>query len=351
VAQKLVMVTTDWGRAGLIAVVGLLLLHGTLWPGLYYPVTGLLAVAGLLFSPAITAVFPRVVPPEHLTRANGVWSATLAVLNVGAYAVGGGVVALVHPSGALLLDAATFVISGALLAVVPLPAIQASPSDRGMWAFLHDSVAGVRDLWHDRYLRRVILIVGPMNMVFGPLQVFSLVFSRVVLHGGPVSYGAIEAASGLGSVAAGLTVSRVAPWLTLRGWVRAVALGAGTGLAAVLLWPNLALAIGVYGLIWFLSAILSIPFVSSVQRTAAPETVGRVMQSLFLLTGGVTVPLGLVLGSLAMDHWGALTALGGQALLFGVLGVVSWFVALNPPPEHDLAQEYRPPGEPQAPAP
>ena len=208
------MVTTDWGRAGLIAVVGLLLLHGTLWPGLYYPVTGLLAVAGLLFSPAITAVFPRVVPPEHLTRANGVWSATLAVLNVGAYAVGGGVVALVHPSGALLLDAATFVISGALLAVVPLPAIQASPSDRGMWAFLHDSVAGVRDLWHDRYLRRVILIVGPMNMVFGPLQVFSLVFSRVVLHGGPVSYGAIEAASGLGSVAAGLTVGRVAPWLT-----------------------------------------------------------------------------------------------------------------------------------------
>lgn len=81
--KKLVMVVTDWGRAVLVLLVGAWMSQGPVSPPLVYGVALALTVGGLLFTPAITAVFPRIVPPQHLTKANGLWSAVLSAISVG----------------------------------------------------------------------------------------------------------------------------------------------------------------------------------------------------------------------------------------------------------------------------
>ncbi len=339
--KKSVLVLVDCGRGLLVLSAGLLLLDHHPVTGVFVGVMGLLAVGGLLFTPAITSVFPRMVPPEHLTRANGLWAAVTSSLSIGSFAVGGLLVAWLTPAGALLVDGVSFLCSGAVLAILRLPDVR-SDTEGGLLGFLRESVAGVRYLWRDSYLRRLILLIAPMNLVFGPMQIFSLVFSRLVLHLGTEGYGFIEAASGLGSVGAGLLVTRLAPRLTLQTWLRIGTWGSGVTLALTLIFRDLPVAILGYGAIWFVTTVLSVPIVSSVQRTAPAPLVGRVMQSLFLLTGGISVPLGLLLGSWAMNRFGAVSALWAQALGFGTIGVVALVARFNPPAHHALDQEYRP---------
>ena len=340
--RKPVLVLVDWGRGLLVLSAGFLLLDHRPITGVFVGVMGLLAVGGLLFSPAITSVFPRMVPPEHLTRANGLWAAATSSLNIGSFAVGGLLVAWLTPAGALLVDGASFLCSGAVLAVMTLPDVR-SDAEEGLWGFLRQSVAGVQYLWRDRYLRRLILLVAPMNLVFGPMQIFSLVFSRLVLHLGTEGYGFIEAASGVGSVGAGLMVARLAPRLTLQGWLRMATWGTGVALALTLVLRDLPVAILCYGAAWFVTALLTVPIVSAVERTAPAPLVGRVMQSLFLLTGGISVPVGLLLGSWAMNRFGAVSALWADALGFGAMGLIVLVARVNPPAQHALNQEYRPP--------
>ncbi len=338
--KKLVMVISDWGRALLVATAGVLLRAGDPIPGVLYGVTLLLAVGGLLFSPAVTAVIPRVVPPKHLARANGLWTAVMGVLSIGSYAVGGLLIAWLSPGWALIVDAVTFAVSGGVLCWLRIPDVRAKAS-RGARGLLTDSAAGLRDLWGDRYLRRLILVLAPMNLVFGPFPIFSLVFSRLLLHAGIAGFGTIEAASGLGSVAAGALVGKVSPWLTLQGWVCVAAAGSGAALGLALLARNLAVAVMCYGLIWFLTGVVSIPFVSAIQGSAPSHMVGRVMSALLLLMSGLTAPLGLLVGSWAMGNFGPLAALWAQAATLAAVAAITLGVRLNPPALHPVSHAYR----------
>lgn len=338
--KKSVMVFTDWGRGVFVAGAALLLIHDVMTPLVFYGIAAALTVGGLLFSPAITAVFPDVVPPEHLTEANGLWASALSLLSIGSYALGGVLVAVLSPGWALVVDAMSFAVSGAVLALLPISQRRAA-AQKGVWNFVYDSFAGIRYLWNDRYLRRFILVVAPMNAVFGPIQIFSLIFSRLVLHAGLTGYGVIEACSGLGSILAGLLVKRFAPLLTLGGWIRAAAMGSGIGIGAALLFPYLPVAMAAYFFIAGVTAMLSIPFVSAMERSAPEAERGRVLQSLFLLLGGLSMPLGLLMGSWAMDHLGVKAAFAGIAGAFGVMALVALLVDVNPPAAHVLSEEYR----------
>lgn len=107
-------------------------------------------------------------------------------------------------------------------------------------------------------------------------------------------------------------------------------------LALTLIFRNRPVAILCYGATWVVTTLLTVPIVSSVERTAPAPLVGRVMQSLFLLTGGISLPLGLLLGRWAMNRFGAVSAWWGQALGFGAIGVVALGARVNPPARSPL---------------
>src|SRR4029450_6436125 len=94
------------------------------------PLVGLRAIAGQVFQPASRAAVPSVVPERDLERAN----AAVGVAPNGGEPLGPLVAALLLPvlevRGVLLVDAASFLVSAALLGLLP-PLGRAGGGGRG----------------------------------------------------------------------------------------------------------------------------------------------------------------------------------------------------------------------------
>jgi predicted MFS family arabinose efflux permease len=109
--RRAVMVGCDLVRAGLFALMAL--------PQLPLPyVVGLLVVAVFVepaFSASEVSVLAATLDPDQFRSATGIRMVTNQAAQVGGFAFGGALVAWLHPRGALLVDAATYAASAALI--------------------------------------------------------------------------------------------------------------------------------------------------------------------------------------------------------------------------------------------
>lgn len=150
--------------------------------------------------------------------------------------LGGGLVAAAGVRGALLADAASFVVSAALLSRVPrLP-----PHHDARAEGLARSVAGgVAYARRDPLVRALVLATAALVMLAGIDNVAVVFVARDALGGGPGTFGVLVAAFGAGMIAASAALAvrrtRTDPMrLTLVG-IAATGIGlAITGLARVL---------------------------------------------------------------------------------------------------------------------
>src|SRR5215203_3682963 len=130
--RRLILVASDLARAGL--VVGLVL-------ATIYVLVFLLGLARTLFNPTVRAAFPSVVGGGDLTRANALITGTFSVSETAGPALGGVLVATVGVDAAFVLDAATYLISAAMLSLIPLPRPEREEQEAGFGEDLRSGFA------------------------------------------------------------------------------------------------------------------------------------------------------------------------------------------------------------------
>lgn len=164
-------------------------------------VVGLALVAGLatgFFRPAVYAGIPNLVPDELLPRAN----ALLQTVENASWAVGpvvGGVLTTVDgPKVAYAINAASFVVSIALLVRIPPRLLQSERAlSRGYWRDLSDGfVAALRS----PSMRAVLVAWGIASIALGGTNVATVFIAKNTLSGGNVGYGLVYGATGAGLV-------------------------------------------------------------------------------------------------------------------------------------------------------
>ncbi|MEV0485949.1 MFS transporter [Streptomyces sp. NPDC050508] len=172
------------------------------------PAMCLLAVAAgtasALFGPAMNGIMPLVVPTDRLQQANALLRVgTNSALLLG-LALSGVTVALVGPGWALALNAASFAVSAALTARLPVPA--RPPRKSSGWADLRE---GWREFASRQWLWVVVaqwsIVVAALNAnvgVLGPLTA-----DRYL--GGARAWSVIVAAQALGTIAGAGLAARV----------------------------------------------------------------------------------------------------------------------------------------------
>ncbi|QKW05326.1 MFS transporter [Streptomyces sp. NA04227] len=195
-ARARVMMSADVVGAGAYAALAALVLADRA------PVPALCALAVVagsataLFAPAMEGIVPLLVERDRLQRANGLLRMATNTSLVLGLALSGVTVALVGAGWALALNAASFVVSAALTAL--LPTNSRTAKRRSGWAELREGwreFAGRQWLW---------AVVCQFTVVVAALNAFLGVLGPLVAeerHGGARAWSLLVAAQALGTVA------------------------------------------------------------------------------------------------------------------------------------------------------
>ncbi len=318
-----VMVSADLFRA--VLATALVFLDGHI--AAVYVIAFAMSLGAVFFNPAASSALPALVEERQLIAANsGIWTA--AVVSQVALAPAAGIIyAALGPDPAFALNAASFLVSAAVLGGLRLPATPTSVARRG---WLRDAAHGARFLAADRLLRA--LAVGQLLAALsaGATSALLVVLARDHLDLAPSRYGLLLGAIGLGAALGPLVLSRLitdprrpmfvfGPFL-LRGLIDLV-------LAAATALPVAMAALLAYGLGTSTGAVT---FNSLLQAHTPAEVRGRIFAS-FDLLWQLGRLVSIAIGGIVADTLGisAVYYAGGALLLLAAL--IGWTTAVTEP--------------------
>ncbi|WP_157244872.1 MFS transporter [Nonomuraea typhae] len=319
VDRRRVMVLANVLRAALLVAAGLLAWSGGL--GLWVLVAAVLlsGTAEVFADTSAQSILPMTVPASRLAWANGriVGAQTIGNDFIGS-PVAGLLVTLLPAAilGApgILYGAAGLLLLGMRGAYRPAPAPGASAGGRSMTADIRE---GLRYLWGHRFLRRLAISSGMLNLASAAFFAVFVLWavgpgSRIGLT--PEAYGLVMTAFAAGAVAASLVSDRVVRWA-----------GEGPALVGSWLVNSLLLAVPVLAphpaalfpvaVAWGATNAWSNVIVISLRQRIIPEgLLGRV-NSAYRLIGMGGMPVGAAVAGVMGETWGL------PSVFYGAVGV------------------------------
>jgi hypothetical protein len=199
------MMGLDAGRAVLISVIPVTYLLGLHAVALLIAVAALVSCLDALFDPALQAVVPDLVSPEQLQPMIALTDSTDRLARVLGPGAAGIVLSLLPEIHLFSIDAASFLVSAACLALISArsrrdtPAPVARPPRAGILDGLHE-VAGRPDL------ARAVALRGCCNLVWTAFTIGAPFLIVHKFHAGLATYGLLLAAFGAGNLG-GLVLS------------------------------------------------------------------------------------------------------------------------------------------------
>jgi MFS family permease len=201
-----VMVTAEVSAGISYAAAAALILTGTARVPALMALAVCHGIATAMFSPALTGIVPQVVPQDRLQAANGLLRLSGNASRILGYAIAGALVVAVGPGWALAVDAASFLVSAALLSGLKVPATRAGARP--------SVLTDLREGWHEFSSRQWIWVIvvqfSLVNAAWSAAMVLGPVVSKRDL-GGPAAWSAILAAEAVGMVLGVLLAMRIRP--------------------------------------------------------------------------------------------------------------------------------------------
>ncbi len=307
---------TSLARALVIGAIPALYWRDLLTLGAIYP----LAVLAGALSPATTVgirvVLPHLVPDAELERANGWLSASGQFSYLLGPALAGFLVATLHGPGAMLLDAASFVVLAGLVRAVPdiartPPTVAAG--ERHAWL-------GFGALLALRPVRIITAMTAVFFFAYGPLEPALPLYSRDVLGVGAAGYGLLWTGYGVGALLGLLAIPLVARRPRPGVAFATIAVLWGLLLAPLAFLTALPLAMLSIGLAACAWAPYTIVETSLLQRLAPPHQRGQIFGARETVTVAV-VPLGVLAGGVLLGVFSASVVIGVSALACIIVGI------------------------------
>ena len=354
VDRRRLMVTIDWIRVAVMAVLATALLAGWSSIALLDATLFLINTGEIIFRSASQAMIPAVVPRARLERANG-WlvGGTTLMQNMIAGPLGGFlfVLAACVP---FYVNAGTYAASALLVGLMAGTYRAARPAYRGGQTGADDQTGpgdqtgpddqtgggdpsrpgrqvrqelaeGFHWLAGQRVLRTMTVLIGLLNLTLTAATAVLVLLVKERLNLGPVGYGTLFTCMAVGA----LLGSACGDWLIRRvtaTWTIRIGLLVEAGLHLVLATSRSAylvgamlFAFGVHGALWTIVAS------SLRQRLTPPEMMGRVAStSLFIAAGGNCV--GAVLGGVIAARFGITAPYWAGFVVAALVSAGTWRV-------------------------
>lgn len=347
--RRPVLVGCNLGRALLVGLIPLLAWLDVLRMRHLYGIAFAVGVLTVVFDVAYQSFLPSLVSREELVEGNSRLQASAAVARVGGPGLGGALVQLAGAPRALLVDAASFVVSMAsLLAIRHREPAPASSRDGEPRLGFRDEIAeGLRVTYRNPLLRSMAGMAATYNLFEQVILALLVLYATEQLGLGPGLIGLVISTGSVGALAGAALTGRlqrrlgVGPSLILAVVVECASLllvpvaGGAAPVAAGLL--GLAFLGNGFGL--GLSSVLAV----SLRQAVTPDRLlGRMNASYRFLTFGA-IPIGALLGGTLGELLGVRAAMAAGAA--GCLLTVPWVLL---PPLPALRRMPEPAGEREA---
>ena len=251
-------------------------------------------IANWFFRPAVYAGLPNLLPEKDLAAGNALLQATEWATTAAGPLLGGVLVAVSGVDAAYWINAATFLLSAALIVRIPAQLLQSEKAiSRGHW---RDVGEGIGVVVRSRPLLTVLVVWGIVQISTGWMNVSEIVLATVSFSSGAFGYGLLWAATGVGLVIGSILGGE---WVDRRGVPVVYPLSLAAMAAAELLVavsPNVWVASAAMVLSGIGNGAAFVTNVLLVQRGAPDAVRGRaftvimsssfVMVSLSMLTAG-----------------------------------------------------------------
>jgi len=297
--RRPILIAADLGRGALLLLLPLAAWAGRLRMEHLYAIGFLVGVLTVFFEVAAQSYLPSLVPRERLVDANGKLQTTRSTAQVAGPGLAGVLVQAASAPVAILLDAASFLLSALSLWRIhgsePVPA--ARQDDVNLWREIGE---GWRVVARNPILRAFAGKVAIANLGFQVLMTVFVLYATRDLGLDAAHLGLVFAAGSIGSLLGALLAERTARWRGIGPAIVGGSLVAALGLLVVPLVdgppvvtvPLLVGALCLDGL----GSVLADVHMLSVQQAITPDRLqGRVNATTRFLTWGI-LPLGGIVG-------------------------------------------------------
>ncbi len=321
-----VLVRSDWARAALIATVPAAHLLGVLSMAQLYVVALLTSVLTVFFDVAYQSYLPVLVDRSQLVEGNSKLSATAAVSQLAGPALGGVLVATIGAPYAIGVDAASFLVSGAVTQAVHDDEV--APAARPSGTRLREEIReGLSFVLRHPILSKVVACTGTSNFFSSLYGAVEVVFLVRELNASAGVVGAVFSIGAVGGVLGALCATAAARrfgsariiWLSLALTAPLTFLGPlafpGPGVLLVAV-ASAALGLG--------AVVYNVAQVSYRQAICPPALLGRMNAAVRFIVWG-TMPLGALAGGVLATVVGtrATLVVGAAGMVLAVLWVLA----------------------------
>src|SRR5215210_1851854 len=288
-------------------------------------IVALAGVAGFatgFFRPAVYAGLPNLVRDEDLAGANSILQTIENVAWAVGPIVGGVLVAATGPDAAYWINAATFLVSAALLAGIPERLFQAAAAVAGH-GYWRDIAHGLDLIRGSRALLTILAAWNVVMLATAGANVSEVVLAKDAFSAGDFGYGLLVGSTGVGLAFGSLLAGSL---LENRGlsslYGGAIALVA-VGMTAAALSPNVWVAAGCVAFVGAGNGAAVVCNALLVQRGAPDALRGRaftvLMSSNYVVLGLGMLAAGPVTNAVGPRAvWGVAAVLSGAAALVGL---------------------------------
>jgi MFS family permease len=293
--RRRIMIAMNAMRGAVVGGVAVLVHLDLMSLPLLYLAALLLGVAEVLFDNTSQVILPAIVRKDQLEAANGNLMGAQIVTNEFVGHPLGGVLTAAALALPFAVDAATAVVSVALLL-----AIRGSfrvPADAGAprATLRADIVEGLRWLWRHPFLRPLAITLGWMNATFAAGMAIFVLFAQEILGLGAVGFGIITTAFGVGGFIGSLLAARVSRRIGQSASLFVTLWVAVGGLTIVALSSSPVL-VGTLFAVYGFSAVLWNVITVSLRQTIIPDRLLGRVNSVYRLLAWGSMPFGMTAG-------------------------------------------------------
>ncbi len=246
--------------------------------------------------PAGSALIPQIVPPEHLTRFNGIQSTAQSLTMFAAPMAAGALLYYMPIETVFFIDVATAAVGIAtVFFCVRVPPLErAGGQAPGAGTYYREMAEGFRFVGERRWLRTMLVSCAAFGILASPAAMLTPLQVARTFGNDEWRLAAIEIAFSAGMMAGGILISAWGGFKNKAGTMVLAwfAFGVTTLLFGVI--PNFWLYTAVMVLCGCSMPVYNTPAMTLMQQNIPPQYMGRVF-SVLMIINGLAMPLGMAL--------------------------------------------------------